>query len=497
MTEDARMAEIAAPVGDPARANILSALMGGRALTAKELAFAAAVSPQTTSGHLGKLAGANLVAGVKQGRHRYFRIATPQVAEMLEAIMAVVAAAPARYRPPSKADDAMRAARTCYDHFAGRLGVGITGALCARGRVVLADDAARSPRGVARSCGISASILPQFATAAACSAGPASTGPSGAHTWAGRWVPRSRSAASILAGWSACAAAARSSSLRPAAAAWPMSSGSRSSGGSRRYGCMPLMRAPVITLIGGPTALIEAGGFRLLTDPTFDAPGEYKLPHVTLRKFSGPALTAEQIGPVDAVLLSHDQHADNFDRAGKAQAMQAPRVFTTVAGAQRLGGRAEGLAPSQSRELTRPDGTTLRITATPARHGPAGIEPLSGDVIGFVLSFADGTPPIYITGDTVWYDGVAEVARRFPAGIVLLFAGAARTRGPFNLTMDTNDAIETAHAFPRATIVPVHCEGWAHFTQSGEDLAESFKALGLGSRLRLLERGIPTAIEPR
>src|SRR5215831_17398082 len=78
------------------------------------------------------------------------------------------------------------------------------------------------------------------------------------------------------------------------------------------------MSAPIITLIGGPTALIEAGGFRLLTDPTFDAPGEYNLPHVTLKKTSGPALTAEQIGPVHAVLLSHDQHADNFDHAARS-----------------------------------------------------------------------------------------------------------------------------------------------------------------------------------
>ena len=115
----------------------------------------------------------------------------------------------------------------------------------------------------------------------------------------------------------------------------------------------------------------------------------------------------------------------------------------------------------------------------------------------FVLSFSDGTAPIYITGDTVWYDGVADVARRFRAGIVLLFAGSARTRGPFNLTMDTNDAIETAHAFPDATIVPVHYEGWAHFTQSGEDLVQSFKALGIGAKLQLLERGVPTAIKPR
>jgi L-ascorbate metabolism protein UlaG (beta-lactamase superfamily) len=178
------------------------------------------------------------------------------------------------------------------------------------------------------------------------------------------------------------------------------------------------MSAPVITLIGGPTALIEASGFRLLTDPTFDAPGEYKLPHITLKKVAGPARTTAELGQVDAVLLSHDQHADNFDRSGKAYAMAAPHLFTTLAGAQRLGAPAEGLAPWQTTKISKQDGSTLRITATPARHGPAGIEPLSGDVIGFVVSFSDGTPPLYLTGDTVWYDGVAEVARRFHPSVV-------------------------------------------------------------------------------
>lgn len=257
------------------------------------------------------------------------------------------------------------------------------------------------------------------------------------------------------------------------------------------------MSAPSITLIGGPTALIDAGGFRVLTDPTFDPPGDYKLSYATLTKTVGPALSAQQVGPVDAVLLSHDQHWDNFDRAGKSYAAAAPRLVTTVAGAKRLSGNAQGLAPWQRAELTKPGAAAARITATPARHGPAGIEPLSGDVTGFVLNFADGAPAIYVTGDSVWYDGVAEVARRFRIGIVLLFAGSARTRGPFNLTMNTNDAIETAHAFADATIVPVHCDGWAHLTQGGGDLERSFAALGLGARLRLVEPGIPTAVEPR
>jgi L-ascorbate metabolism protein UlaG (beta-lactamase superfamily) len=250
-----------------------------------------------------------------------------------------------------------------------------------------------------------------------------------------------------------------------------------------------------MTLIGGPTALIEIDGFRLLTDPTFDAPGAYQLPHVKLEKLTGPALGADTIGNVDAVLLSHDQHSDNLDHSGRDFLSKAKRVLTTAAGAKRLGGHAEGFAPWATTELMGTDGRSLTITATPARHGPAGIEPLSGDVIGFVVT-SKNSRPIYISGDTVWFDGVAEVARRFKASVVLPFAGAAQTRGPFHLTMDTNDTIETARAFPDAVIVPLHTDGWAHLRQSANDLRASFDTLGFGVRLKLLEPGVATVIEP-
>ncbi len=253
-----------------------------------------------------------------------------------------------------------------------------------------------------------------------------------------------------------------------------------------------------ITLVGGPTALIEIDGLRILTDPTFDAPGtSYQLPHTKLEKLTGPALSADAVGSVDAVLLSHDQHSDNLDNSGRDFLQKAPRVLTTIAGAKRLGGRAEGLAPWATTELTGKNGRALTVTATPARHGPAGIEPLSGDVIGFVLtSTKAGSRPIYISGDTVWYDGVAEVARRFKAAVVLPFAGAAQTRGPFHLTMDTNDTVETARAFPDAVIVPIHTDGWAHFRQNAADLRATFDTLGFGKRLRILEPGVATVIEP-
>lgn len=249
--------------------------------------------------------------------------------------------------------------------------------------------------------------------------------------------------------------------------------------------------ALTLTLIGGPTVLVDYHGLRLLTDPTFDASGtEYPRGHVTLRKTSAPACLHADIGAVDAVLLSHDQHADNLDNTGRALLARVPLTLTTIVGAGRLGGTARGLEPWASVTLPAPDGVQVRITATPARHGPAGIEPLAGEVIGFVLE-AEGGPAVYVTGDTVYFEGVAEVARRFAPGVILAFAGAARPRGPFDLTMSANDLLDTAHAFPQALIVPVHSEGWAHFTLSAEEARQVFQNLGVGSRMELLAPGQP------
>ena len=135
------VAEIAALVGDPARTNILAALMDGRALTSKELSYIAGVTPQTTSGHLAKLAKADLLTLMKQGRRHYYRIASPLVGQMLESIMAVagVQTPPAQPRP-SRLDEKMRTARTCYDHLAGRLGVALADTLVGRGHVALVQD---------------------------------------------------------------------------------------------------------------------------------------------------------------------------------------------------------------------------------------------------------------------------------------------------------------------------------------------------------------------
>src|SRR5262249_40871193 len=145
------------------------------------------------------------------------------------------------------------------------------------------------------------------------------------------------------------------------------------------------MEPVAITYIGGPTALIKLGGIRLLTDPTFDpAGGAYPSGAATLRKLTGPALTVEQLGEIDYVLLSHDHHFDNLDRAGREMLRKAKFVITTPEGAERLGGRSIGLSDWQMVELP-----PLYVVGAPARHGPEGLS--RGPVTGFVFWLA-GAP---------------------------------------------------------------------------------------------------------
>ena len=143
MASNAAFAEIAALAGDPARAGMLTALMDGRALTASELAGVAGITPQTASGHLARLTQAGLIIVEKQGRHRYHRLASLDVARMVETIMQVASCTDAS-RPPvfvGPRDAALRTARTCYDHLAGRLGVALADALVAGGHVELGGEA--------------------------------------------------------------------------------------------------------------------------------------------------------------------------------------------------------------------------------------------------------------------------------------------------------------------------------------------------------------------
>lgn len=250
-----------------------------------------------------------------------------------------------------------------------------------------------------------------------------------------------------------------------------------------------------VTYIGGPTIILEISGLSLMTDPTLDPKGtSFVLSEkMTETKLSGPAKLPEK--RIDVVLLSHDQHFDNLDSKGRGFLAEVGLTITTKGGAERLKGNSVGLMPGDHTTLATPNGERIKITATPARHGPAGIEKLAGDVIGFHVAVAGANPfEIYVTGDTVYYNEIERLAQRTNPKYVFIFAGAARPRGPFNLTMGTNDAIDTASVFPGAKIIPVHSEGWSHYTENNANLIEAFTVLGIRDQLLVLQPGVTTSL---
>jgi L-ascorbate metabolism protein UlaG (beta-lactamase superfamily) len=246
------------------------------------------------------------------------------------------------------------------------------------------------------------------------------------------------------------------------------------------------MEKLTVRAIGGPTALIELGGLRIVTDPAFDPPGEYELPEVTLRKTEGPAVPADEIGDVDLVLLSHDHHPDNLDNSGREFLKRAVSVLTTTAGAERLGEDVTGLEPWQSVAIG-----PLGITAVPAHHGPEESYELLGPVIGFVLK-GDDLPTVYVSGDNASVDVVRSIGERVgDIDIAILFAGGAQAARLDNayITLSSERAVEAARVLDARAVIPLHHNGWAHFSQDLGSLQAAFAEAGLADRLVALEPG--------
>jgi L-ascorbate metabolism protein UlaG (beta-lactamase superfamily) len=231
---------------------------------------------------------------------------------------------------------------------------------------------------------------------------------------------------------------------------------------------------------------------RFLTDPTFDGPGDYPIGNRTLTKTAAPAGTPADAGLVDVVLLSHDQHPDNLDHAGRAFATTVPLVLCTPTTAQRLGPPARALSAWESTDLVRRDADgDVRVTAVPAQHGPDGTEHLTGPVTGFVLQGA-GLPTVYVSGDNASLPVVREIAARLPAvDIAILFGGAARTPliGDANLTLDAAGMVEATRILRVPTVVPVHVDGWAHFSEGMAEVRDAFAAAGLADALLAPDQG--------
>jgi L-ascorbate metabolism protein UlaG (beta-lactamase superfamily) len=255
----------------------------------------------------------------------------------------------------------------------------------------------------------------------------------------------------------------------------------------------PERRPCAVSVLGGPTTVIDIGGLRLVCDPTFDDAGD----HGYLTKTSGPAAAETDVGDIDAVLVSHDLHPDNLDTRGRAFALSAPLVLTGPAAAERLGSPARALTTWQTAHITRPDGGALEVCAVPAQHGPDDGERdrdghVNCEVTGFVLS-GDGLPTVYVSGDNASVGIVAEIARRMPRiDAAVVFMGAARVPSKMRgrpLTLSAQRASAAVSVLGAPLVVPAHCDGWAHFSEERTDIQQAFDDAGLAGCLRTAENG--------
>jgi L-ascorbate metabolism protein UlaG (beta-lactamase superfamily) len=229
-----------------------------------------------------------------------------------------------------------------------------------------------------------------------------------------------------------------------------------------------------------------------LTDPALSPPGEYE----GLTKLTGPAVDVSAQGPIDVVLLSHHHHADNLDPGGRAFLPSASRVLSTTRAADELGGNIVGMEPWSEIEIESPREGAVKVTAVHAQHGPDGTDDIQGPVLGFVLS-APGADTVYFSGDNASRDVVRTIADRTgDIAIAILNVGAVQLSkfdGAY-LTLSADHAADAAEILGARVVIPLHFEGWAHFTQGADEVEAAFRGNGIRDRLVMLERGQRVAV---
>jgi L-ascorbate metabolism protein UlaG (beta-lactamase superfamily) len=255
-----------------------------------------------------------------------------------------------------------------------------------------------------------------------------------------------------------------------------------------------------VTHIGGPTVLLAIDGWRILTDPTFDAPGrryDFGLGTFSI-KTEAPAIAASALPPIDAVLLTHDHHADNLDDSGRALLDSVPSVVTTASGSERLSQpNVRGLTAWASTRLESDGKPPLTILATPCRHGPPLSRPVTGEVIGFAITRQHEThAAVWFSGDSVYYSGLKRIADRLDVDVAVIHLGAVRFRstGPFRYTMGARQAVKLLNRLRPRVAVPVHTDGWSHFSEGSAAARRVFSSTGAPSTIRWLDPGVATPI---
>jgi L-ascorbate metabolism protein UlaG (beta-lactamase superfamily) len=241
--------------------------------------------------------------------------------------------------------------------------------------------------------------------------------------------------------------------------------------------------------VGGPTAILEYAGLRILLDPTFDPPQTYESDGEALTKTTAPGLSLEDLGTIDLVLLSHHEHEDNLDFAGRELVRTIPTLSTAKAGVD-LGKPVVGLDCWEEHRIG-----NVTVTAAPALHGPPGAERLVGPVIGFLLE-AIGEPTVYVSGDNASLELVEQIADRFPSiDVAILYAGAARVPSiDAALTLTAADAARAAEILGAPTVIGLHTEDWKHFSESRAQLEAAFDGTDL---LLDTPRGVSVVVEPK
>ena len=246
--------------------------------------------------------------------------------------------------------------------------------------------------------------------------------------------------------------------------------------------------------------VININGFVIVTDPAFDIKGTvYEGPR-TLYKTGSPKLQPEDIGPVDLVLLSHDQHKDNLDNAGREFIKTVKKVISTPDAVERLAqDNITGLHEWESIDIATDKIPGLRITATPCQHAPTREQTkISGHVIGFMIEWeGQQNGALYVSGDTVYFDGIEEIAKRFKVHTAVLHVGKAGFPeiNYMPLTFTTEMAIQTARLMNVEKFIPTHFEGWKHFNEQSEYLYDQIIHSDIREKLLWLQPGAPAVIE--
>ncbi|KAK3902461.1 beta-lactamase superfamily domain-containing protein [Staphylotrichum tortipilum] len=253
-----------------------------------------------------------------------------------------------------------------------------------------------------------------------------------------------------------------------------------------------------LTHIGTATAIIHVDGVNLLTDPFFSPAGtSWDMGIVVLKIDRTPAMGLADLPPIDAVLLSHEDHPDNLDEPGRVT-LDGRHVFTTPDGARKLAPRpgVRAMKPWET-QILEVGGKRFEITGTPCEHLPG------GEVTGFIVSApsfgtTDGKPnAIYFSGDTIYLPELAKMKEQFHISAALLNIGKATANlptGPLQITLDGADAARLFREIGADVLIPMHFESWTHFTEQRAALAEAFEKAGIVDKVLWLEPGVRTGL---